>query len=73
MRLVFLSAALVVTSAGAASAQDAAAGEKVFAQFQLAGVRDGLIRLIALLAPLSAAQYAWIVFRRINTPQHTTV
>ena len=32
MRFVFLSAALVLTSAGAASAQDAAAGEKVFAQ-----------------------------------------
>jgi cytochrome c len=32
MRFVFLSAALVLMSAGAASAQDAAAGEKVFAQ-----------------------------------------
>src|SRR4051812_30806622 len=32
MRFVFLSAALVLMSAGAASAQDAAAGEKVFTQ-----------------------------------------
>lgn len=27
----------------------------------------GLLRLIAVLAPVSAAQYAWIVFRRINS------
>ena len=32
MRFLFLSAALILTNAGAASAQDAAAGEKVFAQ-----------------------------------------
>jgi cardiolipin synthase len=36
-------------------------------------LRDGLIRTISVLAPLSAAQYAWIVFRRINTPQQTVV
>ena len=30
-------------------------------------LRFELLRGIALLAPLSAAQYAWIVFRRINT------
>ena len=30
-------------------------------------LRSELLRGIALLAPLSAAQYAWIVFRRINT------
>ncbi len=30
--------------------------------------RDGLLRLIAVLAPLSAAQYAWIVIRRVNAP-----
>lgn len=30
---------------------------------------DGLLmRLIAVLAPLSAAQYAWIVIRRVSTP-----
>ena len=27
-----------------------------------------LLRLIAVLAPLSAAQYAWIVIRRVSTP-----
>ncbi len=30
--------------------------------------RDGLLRSIAVLAPLSAAQYAWIVIRRVNAP-----
>ena len=34
-------------------------------------LRDDLIRLIALLAPLSAAQYAWIVIRRISAPPPT--
>jgi cardiolipin synthase len=29
-------------------------------------LRDGLIRAIAVLAPLSAAQYAWIVIARIS-------
>jgi cardiolipin synthase len=29
-------------------------------------LRDGLIRAIAILAPLSAAQYAWIVIARIS-------
>src|SRR6266568_6247034 len=42
---------------------------KIFASAGLTVVRDGLIRAIAVLAPLSAAQYAWIVFRRINAPQ----
>jgi cardiolipin synthase (CMP-forming) len=41
---------------------------KVFASPGVELVRDGLIRAIAVLAPLSAAQYAWIVFRRINGP-----
>ena len=41
---------------------------KVFASPGVEIVRDGLIRTIAVLAPLSAAQYAWIVFRRINGP-----
>jgi len=31
-------------------------------------LRDGLLRGIAVLAPVSAAQYAWIVIRRINAP-----
>jgi cardiolipin synthase len=46
---------------------------KIFASAGLTVVRDGLIRAIAVLAPLSAAQYAWIVFRRINAPQQTAV
>ena len=29
----------------------------------------GLLRLIAVLAPLSAAEYGWIILRRIDTPQ----
>jgi cardiolipin synthase (CMP-forming) len=32
-------------------------------------VREGLLRTIAALAPLSAAQYAWIVFRRVSGPE----
>jgi cardiolipin synthase len=47
--------------------------QKIFVSTQLALVRDGLIRAIAVMAPLSAAQYAWIVFRRINGPQPTAV
>ena len=31
-------------------------------------LRRDLLRAIAVLAPVSAAQYAWIVLRRINTP-----
>ena len=31
-------------------------------------LRRGLLEAIAVLAPLSAAQYAWIVLRRVNTP-----
>jgi cardiolipin synthase len=30
--------------------------------------RDALLRAIAILAPLSAAQYAWIVFRKVSGP-----
>ena len=32
----------------------------------LGGLRGGLLRTIAVLAPLSAAHYAWIVFRRVS-------
>jgi cardiolipin synthase (CMP-forming) len=42
--------------------------ERIFVSAQLTQLRDGLIRLIAVLAPLSAAQYAWIVIRRMNAP-----
>ena len=43
-------------------------GERLYPLGPLTAVRDGLIRSIAVLAPLSAAQYAWIVIRRINLP-----
>jgi cardiolipin synthase len=42
--------------------------ERIFPSAHITMLRDGLIRLIAILAPLSAAQYAWIVIRRMNTP-----
>jgi cardiolipin synthase len=32
-------------------------------------VREWLLRAIATLAPLSAAQYAWIVFRKVSGPE----
>ena len=47
--------------------------QKVFISIDLWALRDGLLRAIAVLAPLSAAQYAWIVIRRINTPPAETV
>jgi cardiolipin synthase len=47
--------------------------QKVFISIDLAALRDGLLRSIAVLAPLSAAQYAWIVIRRMNTPPAETV
>ena len=42
--------------------------ERIFAWPMVGTIRDSLIRFIALLAPLSAAQYAWIVVRRIHAP-----
>jgi cardiolipin synthase (CMP-forming) len=45
--------------------------EKTFTTLHVAMLSDGLIALIAVLAPLSAAQYAWIVIRRMNTPPPT--
>ena len=47
--------------------------QKVFISIDLTALRDGLLRAIAVLAPLSAAQYAWIVIRRINAPSAETV
>jgi cardiolipin synthase len=47
--------------------------QKIFVSVHLATVGDLLVRAIAVLAPLSAAQYAWIVFRRMNTPPAQTV
>jgi len=32
-------------------------------------LRVGLLRSIAWLAPISAAQYAWIVVQRMSTPE----
>jgi cardiolipin synthase (CMP-forming) len=42
--------------------------ERIFVSPQLTMLTHGLVRVIAVLAPLSAAQYAWIVIRRVNTP-----
>jgi cardiolipin synthase (CMP-forming) len=47
--------------------------QKVFASAHLETVRDILVRAIAVLAPLSAAQYAWIVFQRMNTAPERTI
>jgi cardiolipin synthase len=47
--------------------------QKVFVSIDLTVAREVLLRTIAVLAPLSAAQYAWIVFRRVNTPPAETV
>ena len=47
--------------------------QKVFVSMDLTALREGLFRAIAVLAPLSAAQYAWIVIRRMNTPSAETV
>ena len=42
--------------------------ERIFQSANLTLLREGLVRLIAILAPLSAAQYAWLVIRRMNAP-----
>lgn len=47
--------------------------QKLFVSPELATFRDILVRAIAVLAPLSAAQYAWIVVRRMNSPPEQTV
>jgi cardiolipin synthase (CMP-forming) len=47
--------------------------QKIFVSAYLATLRDVLVRAIAVLAPLSAAQYAWIVFRRMSAPPAQTV
>jgi cardiolipin synthase (CMP-forming) len=47
--------------------------QKIFVSAHLATLKDILVRAIAVLAPLSAAQYAWIVFRRMNAPPAPTV
>jgi cardiolipin synthase len=48
--------------------------ERIFVTAPFATLRDLLVRSIAVLAPLSAAQYAWIVFQRMNSaPERTAV
>jgi cardiolipin synthase len=47
--------------------------QKIFVSGHLATLKDVLVRAIAVMAPLSAAQYAWIVFRRMNAPPAPTV
>ncbi len=42
--------------------------DRIFVSPQLTLLRDALVRLIAIMAPLSAAQYAWIVIRRMSEP-----
>jgi cardiolipin synthase len=34
-------------------------------------LKDLLLKAIAVLAPISAAEYAWIVFRRVQAPHPT--
>ncbi len=48
-------------------------GAQVWPIPHLPQVNSGLLRLIAVLAPLSAAQYAWIVVRRVSTPIEPSV
>jgi cardiolipin synthase (CMP-forming) len=47
--------------------------QKLFMSPAVATLRDVLVRAIAVLAPLSAAQYAWIVLRRMSSPPEQTV
>jgi cardiolipin synthase len=47
--------------------------QKIFVSTHLGSLRDVLVRAIAVLAPLSAAQYAWIVFQRVNTTPERTI
>lgn len=41
--------------------------ERLWPTTWLNTLSGGLLRIIAVLAPVSAAQYAWIVFRKINS------
>ena len=43
--------------------------EQVWPSMNIALLRAGLLRSIAWLAPISAAQYAWIVVRRVSSPE----
>jgi cardiolipin synthase len=46
---------------------------QLFTSPWLSMVSRGLLEVVAVLAPVSAAQYAWIVFRRINSQTPTAV
>jgi len=46
--------------------------EQVWPSVNVALLRVWLLRSIAWLAPISAAQYAWIVVRRVNAPEAQT-
>jgi cardiolipin synthase len=48
-------------------------GSQVWRVPHLPEVNLWLLRLIAVLAPLSAAQYAWIVVHRVSTPVEPVV
>jgi cardiolipin synthase len=43
--------------------------EQVWPALNVGLLRLGVLRAIAVLAPISAAQYAWIVFRRVSVPE----
>jgi cardiolipin synthase len=45
---------------------------QVWPEHYLGHLRTGLLRSVAVLAPLSAAQYAWIVIRRISASEAPT-
>jgi cardiolipin synthase len=46
---------------------------QVWPELHLGSVRSGLMKAIAGVAPLSAAQYAWVVIRRISASEpHAT-
>ncbi|MBB5056807.1 cardiolipin synthase [Granulicella aggregans] len=44
-------------------------GEKAFSSHQFTTLNATLVRSIAFLAPLSAAQYAWIVIQRLHSAE----
>jgi cardiolipin synthase len=46
-------------------------GEKAFSTHQFALLNVVLVRSIAILAPVSAAQYAWIVIQRIHSAEES--
>jgi len=45
--------------------------ERLWPAAWLGAITAGTLRVIAVLAPVSAAQYAWIVFRRVNADPAT--